>query len=161
MFNFRSLAAMIGEEEDGEDGGGGEKAGGRGGSEHVEDSGASAAEDGGSRVAAERREAPPSSPPRPAGSPAFSPGPGCLVGGEGGNRSRATSGESSSSAPPPIYVEHAPGTDGEAGGGVDRIAPVPAPARVVREVDRKEGGGVRVLGHRGAGGEVRVPEATR
>lgn len=111
MLNFRSLAAMIGDEE-GKDGRE---------NEHIEHAGSSAEE--------EVKE------PSPAGSPRISP----VAGGvEVANRSRGDSGESSHSAPPPIYVENPEGED------VDRIEPV-AESALRHEVDKKEFGNVNVV----------------
>ena len=110
MLNFRSLAAaMIGDEE------------GKNGreNEHIEHATSTAEE--------ELKE------PSPTGSPRLSPG--SL---DGANRSRGDSGESSASAPPPIYVENPDGED------VDRIEPV-VDAGVRHEVDKKEIGNVNVL----------------
>ena len=111
MLNFRSLAAMIGDEE-GKDGREGE---------HIEHAGSAAEE--------ELKE------PSPTGSPRLSPVTGSM---DGANRSRGDSGESSHSAPPPIYVENPEGDD------VDRIEPV-AQAPVRHDVDMKEIGNVNVL----------------
>lgn len=133
MFNFRSLAAMIGEES--------EKAGR--GSEHIENS-ISGQESADAHPEAPRLSSPASE----------------IV---EGNRSRGDSGESSSSAPPPIYVEASPGlhgggektADGDANGdaGVDAISAVPphTEARVVHGVDSKHVGDVEVVDR----GEVR------
>jgi len=110
MFNFRSLAAMIGEEDKTR------------GSEHIEHA------EPGSMVEDEFKE------PSPTGSPRLSPGAAVE-----GNRARGDSGESSSSAPPPIYVEHPPSAD-----GLDQITP--APARIIHEVDKKDYGDVQLLG---------------
>ncbi|KAK3628288.1 SNF1-interacting protein [Elasticomyces elasticus] len=118
MFNFRSLAAMVGKEEDkGRE------------SEHIEHAG-----EPGTRAEEELKE--PSS--SPTGSLRLPPSTSV----EGYNRSRGDSGESSSSAPPPIYVEHppTPGVD-----GVDQITP--APVRLVHDVDKKDYGDVHVLNH--------------
>ena len=116
MLNFRSLAAMIGDEE-GKDAHEGE---------HIEH-----AADSTSKAEEELKE------PSPTGSPRLSPysGTGSV---DGANRSRGDSGESSGSAPPPIYVENEEGDD------VDRIEPV-APAGVHHDVDKKEIGNVNVL----------------
>lgn len=113
MLNFRSLAAMIGDEE------------GKDSSEHVEH-----ATDPTSRAEEELKE------PSPTGSPRLSPysGTGSV---EGANRSRGDSGESSGSAPPPIYVENEDGED------VDRIEPVAQSA--VHHDDKKEIGSVSML----------------
>lgn len=111
MINFRSLAAMIGDEDG--------KAGQEG--EHIEHAGSAAEE--------ELKE------PSPTGSPRISPAARNL---DGANRSRGDSGESSHSAPPPIYVENPDGDD------VDRIEPVAQPA-VRHDVDKKEIGNVNVL----------------
>lgn len=108
MFNFRSLAAVIGNE----DGASADSSG-----EHVEDAGTRAEE--------ELKE------PSPTGSPRITPVGGSLVTGEG-NRSRGDSGESSRSAPPPVY---------EADG--DQITPAP---RIVHDVDSKEIGNIEVWG---------------
>jgi hypothetical protein len=109
MLNFRSLAAMIGDEEGkhGRD------------SDHIEHAT--------STVEEELKE------PSPTGSPRLSPGTF-----DGANRSRGDSGESSVSAPPPIYVETPDGED------IDRIEPV-VDAGVRHEVDKKEIGNVNVL----------------
>ena len=112
MFNFRSLAAaMIGEEDKARN------------SEHIEHA------DSGSRAEEELKE------PSPSGSPRLSPATAVE-----GNRARGDSGESSSSAPPPIYVEHPPNAD-----GTDQITP--APARLIHDVDKKDYGDVQVLNH--------------
>ena len=116
MLNFRSLAAMIGDEE------------GKAlqhESEHIEH-----ATDPASRAEEELKE------PSPTGSPRLSPysGTGSV---DGANRSRGDSGESSGSAPPPIYVENEEGED------VDRIEPVTQTA--VRHDDIKDMGSVNVL----------------
>ncbi|KAI7545025.1 hypothetical protein KC331_g6462 [Hortaea werneckii] len=60
-----------------------------------------------------------------------------------GNRSRGDSGESSSSAPPPIYVEHPPTP-----GADEEITPAPR-AEMVHDPDKKEYGAVNVLEHGG------------
>lgn len=112
MLNFRSLAAVIGEE----DKGGHE-------SEHIEDAGDTA-----SRAEAELKE------PSPAGSPRVVP----EATGEG-NRSRGDSGQSSHSAPPPIYVENAPSANGD-----EEITPAP---RIVHDVDSKDINRVDVVDH--------------
>jgi hypothetical protein len=116
MLNFRSLAAMIGDEE-GKD---------SRESEHIEH-----AADPTSIAEEELKE------PSPTGSPRLSPysGTGSV---DSANRSRGDSGESSGSAPPPIYVENEEGED------VDRIEPV-APTGVRHDVDKKEIGNVNVL----------------
>ena len=114
MLNFRSLAAMIGDEED--------KDIGRE-SEHIEHATDPAEE--------ELKE------PSPTGSPRLSPVASAME----GNRSRGDSGESSSSAPPPIYVESPPGEDG------DQITPAPQPQLIVGghdDVDRKDITGVDI-----------------
>lgn len=111
MFNFRSLAAMIGEED---------KARQR--NEHIEDADDHTAA---SRAEEELKE------PSPTGSPRVSPH-------VEGTRSRGDSGESSNSAPPPIYVEHPPSARGD-----DAIEPAP----VVHQVDSKEIGNVDVFSH--------------
>lgn len=108
MFNFRSLAAMIGDEET--------KARE---SEHIENAAPA------SKAEEELKE------PSPTGSPAA---------GVDGNRSRGDSGESSSSGPPPIYVEHPP-TENSA----DRDLITPAPRPVVHHDVKKEFGRVDVL----------------
>lgn len=117
MFNFRSLAAMIGDED---------KAGRE--SEHIENASPSPpAEE-------ELKEpSPTGSPPR--ASPLATPAE--------GNRSRGDSGESSASAPPPIYIEHPPTP-----GADDEITPVPTNVQqVAHDPDRKEYGAVNVLEH--------------
>ncbi len=113
MINFRSLAAVIGNEDG--------KA--HNSNEHIEHASPTKAEE-------ELKE------PSPTGSP--------RVGAVEGNRSRGDSGESSASAPPPIYVEEP--TDG------DQITPAP----VVRHTgDEKD------LGQVGIWDRERVHEATQ
>jgi hypothetical protein len=102
MLNFRSLAAVIGNEDKASNG-----------NEHIEDS---ASTDMTTRAEEELKE------PSPTGSPAIE-----------GNRSRGDSGESSGSAPPPIYIE--------AAGDGDQITPAPI---VSHEVDKKDLGQVDV-----------------
>jgi len=113
MFNFRSLAAMIGEED---------KFGG--GNEHIEDASPT------SQAEEQLKE------PSPTGSPRVSPA--TLE----GNRSRGDSGESSSFAPPPVYVEAPAAIDHAVDG--DEIAPVAAEARLLHDPDAKEFGSVNV-----------------
>lgn len=120
MFNFRSLATMINNEE-----------GREGNTEHVENANT------GLPAEEELKE------PSPTGSPRIAP-----IGGTGGattegNRSRGDSGESSRSAPPPVYDP-----DG------DRITPAPT-AVVVHDVDSKEIGNINILDH------ARMHEATQ
>ncbi|KAK4547694.1 hypothetical protein LTR36_000651 [Oleoguttula mirabilis] len=79
MFNFRSLAAMIGNEDKARE------------SEHIEHA------EPASKAEEELKE------PSPTGSPRVAPAASVE-----GNRSRGDSGESSVSVPPPIYVEHPP-----------------------------------------------------
>ena len=123
MLNFRSLAAMIGEEDkDGRE------------SEHVEHA------ETGSKAEEELKE------PSPTASPRLSPAASSAE----GNRSRGDSGESSGSAPPPIYVESPPTEDG------DQITPAPQ-AVLQHEVDRKDLGSVNVLDH----GHAHAHEATQ
>lgn len=115
MFNFRSLAAMIGEED---------KAGDK--NEHIEHA-PSKAED-------ELKEPSPNTSPRP--TPAS-----LVVDDSTQNRSRGDSGESSSSAPPPIYVEE-PEREKD---GADEIRPAPGVAtQLRRDPDQKEFGRVEV-----------------
>ncbi|KAK0944452.1 SNF1-interacting protein [Friedmanniomyces endolithicus] len=139
MFNFRSLAAMVGEEES--------KARE---SEHIEHAAAAAIDTTPSTKPPEELKQlnphPPHAPSPPAPAAAA---PGIQL----YNRSRGDTGESSASAPPPIYVEHPPPlTPGVEAGG-DQILPAPL-AALVHEVDRKEYGDVRMLGHRGLAGEA-------
>ena len=139
MFNFHSLAAMVGEEES--------KARE---SEHIEHAAAAAIDTTPSTKPPEELKQlnphPPHAPSPPAPAAAA---PGIQL----YNRSRGDTGESSASAPPPIYVEHPPPlTPGVEAGG-DQILPAPL-AALVHEVDRKEYGDVRMLGHRGLAGEA-------
>ena len=122
MINFGSLAAMIGDEDKP----------GRHGDEHIEDAAAAGTQSTAGDQLDEQFKEP---------SPTTSPDGSLAVSAEG-NRSRGDSGESSGSAPPPIYVESAPSA-GEDGGDVDQIHP--APAGVVRDVDSKDIGNVNVL----------------
>ncbi|CAK4032773.1 hypothetical protein DOTSEDRAFT_73692 [Lecanosticta acicola] len=109
MFNFRSLAAMIGEEDKQQHG-----------NEHIEHAPETKAEE-------EVRE------PSPTGSPRLSPSLNVVDG-----RSRGDSGESSSSsAPPPIYVE---------GHSDDQIHPAPQP-QLLHDPDSKTIGNVDVSDH--------------
>ena len=113
MFNFRSLAAMIGDED-------------KARSEHIEDAEST------SRIEEELKD------PSPTGSPRTAP----LAAFEG-NRSRGDSGESSSSAPPPIYVElPTPGIERDGD-----LQITPAPAQIVHDPDRKDYGNINVLEH--------------
>lgn len=121
MFNFRSLAAVIGNEGQGGEGGSGE---------HVEN----AETETGTRAEQELKE------PSPTGSPRITPISGA-AGNLEGNRSRGDSGESSRSAPPPVY---------EADG--DQITPAP---QIVHDVDSKEIGNIEILGRE------RLHEATQ
>ncbi|KAI7382674.1 hypothetical protein KC328_g11660, partial [Hortaea werneckii] len=115
LFNFQSLAAMIGNED--------EKAHG---TERIEEAEPS------SRAEEELKEPSPTASPRVA--------PASLT---EGNRSRGDSGESSSSAPPPIYVEHPPTP-----GADEEITAAPR-AEMVHDPDKKEYGAVNVLEHGG------------
>lgn len=127
MLNFRSLAAVIGEEDKGGHA-----------SEHIEHA---AGESASSRAEADLKE------PSPTGSPRLSPEP---PNGEG-NRSRGDSGESSNSAPPPIYVENPPpSTDGG-----DEITP--APRLVHDQMDAKDTARFDVVDH----GHAHAHEATQ
>ena len=109
MLNFRSLAAMIGtEDKDAR------------GDEHIENA------EPQSKAEEQLKE------PSPHGSPRISPVSGLEM-----NRSRGDSGESSASAPPPVYDE-----------GGDQITP--APAGVVHHVDSKDIGSIDVWDHHGA-----------
>ncbi|KAK4619726.1 hypothetical protein CLAFUW4_11105 [Fulvia fulva] len=117
MFNFRSLAAMIGKEE---------------GDDHVEHAGMETEPT--TRAEEELKE------PSPTASPGLAP-----TSITDGTRSRGNSGESSASAPPPIYVEH---PDMEVkrehgDGDDDEIQQVPQ-SRLVHDPDRKEVGGIDV-----------------
>ena len=114
MLNFRSLAAMIGEEDKGRE------------SEHIEHA------EPPSKAEEELKE------PSPTGSPRLT------AGSVEGNRSRGDSGESSHSAPPPIYVEQPPNGNGRAGD--DEITPAPQP-QLVHNVDQKHYGDINVLAH--------------
>lgn len=118
MLNFRSLAAVIGEED---------KPGHE--SEHIEH--AAGDDTTTSKAEADLKE------PSPPGSLRAEAS-------VDGNRSRGDSGESSHSAPPPIYVEHPPHANGE-GGGDEEITP--APPRLVRDVDSKDINRVDVVDH--------------
>lgn len=124
MFNFRSLAAMIGEE-------GKERE--RENAEHVEHFETNAEQGEGSSNGSVN----------------------CLrpqdgVGGEG-NRSRGDSGESSSSAPPPVYVEADGGANGQTDAGAekdgDEITTAAKVERVSRsaDMDKKHYGDVQIL----------------
>ncbi|KAI6856129.1 hypothetical protein KC323_g8024 [Hortaea werneckii] len=115
MFNFQSLAAMIGNEDEKPHA-----------SEQIEEAEPS------SRAEEELKEPSPTASPRVA--------PASLT---EGNRSRGDSGESSSSAPPPIYVEHPPTP-----GADEEITPAPR-AEMVHDPDKKEYGAVNVLEHGG------------
>lgn len=121
MLNFGSLAAMIGDEDKILEG-----------NEHIEDAGEPAS----------KTEEEPIKEPSPTGSPRIDP-TGSGESGEG-NRSRGDSGESSASAPPPIYVESAPSDDGHHEDS-DQISPAPEPPRIVHDVDSKDIGNVSVL----------------
>lgn len=121
MFNFRSLAAMIGEEDKN-----------LASDEHIEHA------EPVSKAEEELKE------PSPSGSPRGAP---ATLSPADGNRSRGDSGESSSSAPPPIYVEHA-----QNGGEGDDINAAPQPQqRLVHDPDKKQYGEVNVAesGHDG------------
>ncbi|KAK4493857.1 hypothetical protein PRZ48_015042 [Zasmidium cellare] len=109
MFNFRSLAAMIGEEDKAEK------------NEHIEHA-------GDNHTSNELRESSPTNSPSS-----------LLVDDTTHNRSRGDSGESSSSAPPPIYIEgHRAESEKDA---EDEISPAPG---VRHELDQKEFGRVNV-----------------
>ena len=133
MLNFRSLAAMIGEEEDG---------GKSREVEHVEHASSSHVEDEAapaiSTAEVELKE------PSPTGSPHVSPT--ASADGAGVNRSRGDSGESTSSAPPPIYVERPPIEEDDGGGDEIRPAPPQSHGIVHHDVDTKDIERVDVLG---------------
>lgn len=119
MFNFNSLAAMIGQEDQQ-----------KSGNEHIEHAPDSQPA---SKAEEELKE------PSPTGSPRLSP---AMNVGLDGNRSRGDSGESSSSsAPPPIFVE------GE-NKKQDQISPAPAAQTTfVHDTDSKGVGSVEVKDH--------------
>ncbi|KAK5128316.1 hypothetical protein LTR85_002983 [Meristemomyces frigidus] len=106
MFNFRSLAAVIGNEDKARE------------SEHIENA------EPASKAEEELKE------PSSTGSPRVAP-----TSSVEGNRSRGDSGESSASAPPPIYVEHPPTPGSER--DIDEITPVPT--RILHDPDKKYG----------------------
>lgn len=110
MFNFRSLAAMIGEEDKVRE------------NEHIETAGPII-----SKAEEELKE------PSPTGSPRVVP-----LAGVDGNRSRGDSGDSSASPPPPIYVEAPVGDKNIVldDTGSDQITQAPPP-RPVPDVEKK------------------------
>ncbi|CAK1360562.1 unnamed protein product [Cercospora beticola] len=122
MLNFQSLTAMI-ESDD------------KAHSQHVEHAGSS------SPAAEQLKE------PSPTGSALPSPS---LLPGEG-NRSRGDSGESSSSAPPPVYVE--PVQESEKQADTDAITPAPE-AITVHNPDHKEPCSVQLMDHGHGHGHV-------
>lgn len=119
MFNFQSLAAMIGEKD---------KAGGN--DQHIEHAGEAPT----TKAEDELKELSPTGSPRPA--PAS-----LLVDDSTQNRSRGDSGESSSSAPPPIYVEeHRAETEKDAA----EIRPAAGGVPLRHDPDKKEFGNVNL-----------------
>ncbi|KAK5159063.1 SNF1-interacting protein [Recurvomyces mirabilis] len=167
MFNFRSLAAMIGDVEEGGHGKGeGEGEGEKGrGSEHVEI--APSHQHGTAGLTIDRDAAAATHPP-PLG-PEMNSSLRDLSNGRTRGDSAESSSSSSGGVPPPVYVEHmippTPNLEVEEG---DLIMPAPVPSerRMVHDVDAKEFGGVRVLDGQGHGhghglGEARRHEATQ
>ncbi|KAF2209650.1 hypothetical protein CERZMDRAFT_113946 [Cercospora zeae-maydis SCOH1-5] len=122
MLNFQSLTAMI-ESDD------------KAHSQHVEHT------DAPSPAAEQLKE------PSPTGSPL--PSPSLLPG--GGNRSRGDSGESSSVAPPPSYVE--PSQESEKHVDADAITPAPETI-AVHDPDHKEPCSVQLMDHGHGHGHV-------
>lgn len=118
MFNFGSLAAMIDSEEKPSDS-----------SQHLEHA-PSQAQD-------HLKE------PSPTGSPRIPPAR--LT--TDGNRSRGDSGESSSTAPPPVYVEAASPTDRQHHDKDNEITSAPPTVEVQSHSDRKEFETINVLDH--------------
>ena len=64
-----------------------------------------------------------------------------------GNRSRGDSGESSSSAPPPIYVELPPLPGAFSGNSDDQITPAPIAALTIHDPDKKWAADMDLLDH--------------
>ena len=127
MFNFRSLAAMIGEEESGDKP--------RMEGEHIEH-----APPEPSTTTTTTTTTTTNTAEEEVKEPSPSPEPSLQV---DGTRSRGDSGESSSTAPPPIYVEHppTPGVD-----SIEQAAPLEEMG-LVREADKKDYRDVEVVSH--------------
>lgn len=124
MFNFRSLAAMVDEDKAGADS-----------SQHLEHAPFP------SKAEEDLKE------PSPTGSPRLAAA--VLPVTIDGNRSRGDSGESSSSAPPPVYIEPASPTQAApAYAEGEEITPVPTHAhQQIRDSDVKEHHSVEILTH--------------